>query len=155
MAVLVRFVGTRTAWPPQFGADPARGVLDFALRPGEIGLSVWRVDSPVARDLVLAERACQRQRIDVMDFIEVDEAVVSAFGEITSAPIPTIVTSVGVHHCELRWSQESLTRLAEALLADGVTAQRVSRSELKQLLSVLDNAQVDEEHRPLLERLRG
>lgn len=154
MAFLVRFVGARTAWPPQPGADPIRGLADFKLRPAEVGLSVWRVTSSQKRDLVIVERACQRQRVEPIDFIEVDEERVRAFGEVISAPVPTIIRCLGAHHCELRWSQDKLIQLANDLLAAGTCATRVKANEVRRLLQVLDDGEVDPTDLQLLARLR-
>lgn len=155
MAILLRFVRSRTSWSLEPGVDRQGALRDFCLREGEVGLSVWRVDSAEERDLVLAERTLDRGRVDTIDYIEVDEDLVRGFGVITDAPTSKCIKRAARLHCELHWDQTALLRLARALLDANVSARRASKAELKEILSRISDADVDEAYVPELRKLRG
>lgn len=150
MAFLLRSV-TGTAWADDTSDETrTRAQGDFTLRTGEDGLSFWRIDSDDDRDLVLAATVVQRKQLETVTYIEVDEATVRRFGEITTTRGTTPVETANDLHRELKWPQEQLDKLACQLKDQGMKAARKTRSQVRVLLRKIHAEALDQETRAWL-----
>jgi hypothetical protein len=155
----MRVTSTRTAWPGTDNAqsdsaskERARG--DFALRPGESGLSLYEYSSNAERELAIAGFVAIKRRVRKVDYVSFDRGLAESIGEVSSTPGDTPIPKANLLHRELLWDQERLHRLADLLFERKVAACRVEPADVKLLLRKIDPADAtDQETRAWLRAL--
>lgn len=157
MPLLVRLVSF-AAWPGEPLVEPARvgrAIGDFSLRVGEQGLSLWEATSPYEKCLFVVARACTKQRVEKIDFLEIDDTNILSIGSITPTPGDSPVPKANRLHRELRWDAARLRRLAERLIENRAQAQRVKRAVVSQILRCIDLREVNGQAQAWLREQRG
>jgi hypothetical protein len=141
--LLVR-IGRKGRW---LGSDSSAdtAVKDLSLRPGEAGLSVYKVDSlneAVAIAKIHAPTA--RKKVDKIDFLLFEEGIIAEVEGLdlrqTDCNLHPALSSVHHEICGLSLGKARL--LAEAILGGSFDVKRISETDLVE--SVRSRIKVDE-----------
>jgi hypothetical protein len=96
--------------------DREDAVREFERREEDTdGLSVFAVDTEEERLTIVAAIACEREKCDRVDLIEVERSFVETYGPVTATPEKgtTPVPEANSRHCSLDWEAPALRRMAE------------------------------------------
>jgi hypothetical protein len=129
--LLVR-IGSRGRWS---ATEPSieRAVKDLGLRPDEIGLSVYRVDSlDTAKNVAKLFAPTARQNVGRIDFVLFDENIVSAVDglELRKTGCALHPDLSDMHLEIIGLDPEKSKQLATAILASSFSVERISENEL-------------------------
>lgn len=161
MAYLLRMIKRRAPWSTETPAASRRpdALADFRRREQDTdGLSVWRYDSEHEKQLVLAEIACRRERVEHVDYLEVPEEVVAKLGVVTPSPAQTLLPSASALHHSLDWSNEQLELLVDVLFGLSVASRRATTQDVRAALLAMgaaDLAGAPDDIVAWVERVRG
>ena len=138
MVTLLR-LATRSAWTgcDSSGLGPAdrqRAIDNLKLRPDEEGLSLWELAKPGELELVAAAVACQRRRVQNVDYIKIDSGIVSSLARSLSVRETPQSPKQTNFIRELLCSGIQAHLLAERLLELQTRAERIGQGKIKELL---------------------